>query len=431
MKNSKKGFTLVELLVVIAILAILATVAVVGYTSFTRKAEISNDSVIAKELTTLIQATDINDPVESFDDVMNVLRANGFLIPNLNTKTEGCYFVWDKETNQILLVDGKDGYKVLFPEGYAKEPSANWYVAIADKAGYTQVVADLGSKNVNVMPTIGTTSDLADMLGTLTSGTVYVDEGLVLSNTTSFTFDNEGAVITLDIGDNTVSSPVLDEVPFLLTAGTLNVVGGDISSLGSWVDSDGRKQTSAFVAYEGAILNVKDAKITSNEGIPFYFRGADGSADNVTATAKTSTISVRTATVTIKNCNATATADRAIWVTASQGTGFTGNAEVTIDGGTYSAPTNTIGVFGGNTAKATVKILDGTFTCGDGGKLFHLYDGVSNAEVIIKGGTFGEYTFDQLKAMEEDDAIEILAGMTNGTGVSIVKNADGSFTLSK
>lgn len=41
-KNNKKGFTLVELLVVIAILAILATVSVVGYTSFTKKAKVSN-----------------------------------------------------------------------------------------------------------------------------------------------------------------------------------------------------------------------------------------------------------------------------------------------------------------------------------------------------------------------------------------------------
>lgn len=38
-KNTQKGFTLVELLVVIAILAILASVAVVGYTSFIEKAD--------------------------------------------------------------------------------------------------------------------------------------------------------------------------------------------------------------------------------------------------------------------------------------------------------------------------------------------------------------------------------------------------------
>lgn len=37
--NTRKGFTLVELLVVIAILAILATVSVVGYTAFINSAD--------------------------------------------------------------------------------------------------------------------------------------------------------------------------------------------------------------------------------------------------------------------------------------------------------------------------------------------------------------------------------------------------------
>lgn len=45
-----KGFTLVELLVVIAILAILATVSVVGYTSYIQNA---NNSVAVQELSQL------------------------------------------------------------------------------------------------------------------------------------------------------------------------------------------------------------------------------------------------------------------------------------------------------------------------------------------------------------------------------------------
>ena len=55
MRNNKmKGFTLVELLVVIAILAILATVSVVGYTSFIKSAYISNDENIAAQLNQLL-----------------------------------------------------------------------------------------------------------------------------------------------------------------------------------------------------------------------------------------------------------------------------------------------------------------------------------------------------------------------------------------
>lgn len=56
--NTKKGFTLVELLVVIAILAILATVSVVGYTSFINNAE---NSVALSEVTQIRDYVIAND----------------------------------------------------------------------------------------------------------------------------------------------------------------------------------------------------------------------------------------------------------------------------------------------------------------------------------------------------------------------------------
>ena len=54
--NTKKGFTLVELLVVIAILAILATVSVVGYTSFIERANESNAQTEAHQIQTTIES---------------------------------------------------------------------------------------------------------------------------------------------------------------------------------------------------------------------------------------------------------------------------------------------------------------------------------------------------------------------------------------
>ncbi len=57
MKNmKKKGFTLVELLVVIAIIAILATVSVVGYTAFLSKANESNAMTEAAQVEEAIKA---------------------------------------------------------------------------------------------------------------------------------------------------------------------------------------------------------------------------------------------------------------------------------------------------------------------------------------------------------------------------------------
>ena len=57
MKNTKKGFTLVELLVVIAILAILASVAVVGYTAFLKDARESKANTEAHQIETAIEAS--------------------------------------------------------------------------------------------------------------------------------------------------------------------------------------------------------------------------------------------------------------------------------------------------------------------------------------------------------------------------------------
>ena len=56
MRNTKKGFTLVELLVVIAILAILATVSVVGYTSFIDRANNSNAETELHQIQSYINA---------------------------------------------------------------------------------------------------------------------------------------------------------------------------------------------------------------------------------------------------------------------------------------------------------------------------------------------------------------------------------------
>ncbi len=54
--NTRKGFTLVELLVVIAILAILATVSVVGYTSFINGAEEQAAITEAEQIDTTVTA---------------------------------------------------------------------------------------------------------------------------------------------------------------------------------------------------------------------------------------------------------------------------------------------------------------------------------------------------------------------------------------
>ena len=122
MKNTKKGFTLVELLVVIAILAILATVAVVGYTSFTEKAEKSADQQGVAQMNTVLNAAQVSDSlvVEGNDaltaiNIFKVLVENGYndeLVAYYEKYSFG-YIVEDGKAVIVLVENGK----VAYPEG--------------------------------------------------------------------------------------------------------------------------------------------------------------------------------------------------------------------------------------------------------------------------------------------------------------------------
>lgn len=83
MRNTKKGFTLVELLVVIAILAILATVSVVGYTSFIDRANNSNAETELHQIQSYINADLMADNKWEFeleDGTKYVVVRNGNLL---------------------------------------------------------------------------------------------------------------------------------------------------------------------------------------------------------------------------------------------------------------------------------------------------------------------------------------------------------------
>ena len=74
MRSTKKGFTLVELLVVIAILAILATVSVVGYTAFIEKA---HQSVAMQEMTQIRNALVAEDITNNYFNLEDGISGEG------------------------------------------------------------------------------------------------------------------------------------------------------------------------------------------------------------------------------------------------------------------------------------------------------------------------------------------------------------------
>ena len=133
MKN-KKGFTLVELLVVIAILAILATVSIVGYTGFIKKAKESNATVELTQIRDLMIAADIDDSVVCYKGATDVTETN-FLEDTYYTKTGNKY---EKATSFATETTyyTKSGARTNLSDGLNEEEAiALWEVIKKDCEG--------------------------------------------------------------------------------------------------------------------------------------------------------------------------------------------------------------------------------------------------------------------------------------------------------
>lgn len=89
-KFKKKAFTLVELLVAIAIVAVISTVSVVGYTSFIKKADISNDETLVRQLNSFLDAYRVSNgnlevtPENAREVILSVMEKGKVaeLVPN-------------------------------------------------------------------------------------------------------------------------------------------------------------------------------------------------------------------------------------------------------------------------------------------------------------------------------------------------------------
>ena len=112
-RSNKKGFTIVELVIVIAIIAILAAVLIPTFASLIQKANESNDIQAAKNMNTFLAAANVTGDVKSILDVYDLFDESGYSVENYKPLCKDRFYYYDKEYNQILYVDEK--LTVIYP----------------------------------------------------------------------------------------------------------------------------------------------------------------------------------------------------------------------------------------------------------------------------------------------------------------------------
>lgn len=115
--NKKRGFTIIELTIVVAVIAILSAVLIPTFAAIIKKSRESADQQAVRSMNTALAAETITDDLNIFD-VFEVLEDNGMDGQNYKSLAKDKAFFYDAELKRILYVDTATDTAV-YPEEYA------------------------------------------------------------------------------------------------------------------------------------------------------------------------------------------------------------------------------------------------------------------------------------------------------------------------
>jgi prepilin-type N-terminal cleavage/methylation domain-containing protein len=111
-KIVSKGFTLVELIVVIAIVAILSAVSIVGFTRFIDNARMSNDNQVAQQMSSVLSAHFAANPLEEelnlADEIRSIIDQNHGKPFDFTPTSKDAGFFYIQATSRIQVYKYED-----------------------------------------------------------------------------------------------------------------------------------------------------------------------------------------------------------------------------------------------------------------------------------------------------------------------------------
>lgn len=129
-KNCKKGFTIVELIIVIAVIAILAAVLIPTFSNLIKRANVANDTALVRNLNTAL-AADGAKQHDTMREALAAANAFGYDVSKINAKADGNEILWDSYNDCFVYKD--DSGINYIPDsqikGKAGEGAQLWHIA--------------------------------------------------------------------------------------------------------------------------------------------------------------------------------------------------------------------------------------------------------------------------------------------------------------
>lgn len=302
-KANKKGFTIVELVIVIAVVAILAAVLIPTFVSVVNKANVSNDTALVKNINITLAAEEITDgKPATMHDALVMAERGGFDVSKLTPRSSGD-IVWDSATNRFALVD-KDGKKVFSENDKDIPQNASVWKIVKDlngAKGNTKYSSYLAGDNATGEVEVSTGFDAGKNMGlsTVTYNTTNEQNVVIRTN---------GGKLVVDAANSHVEHYyIANEVDVQAVSGSTYVEYGVV---GKMTVAAGKKVAVKPAAVVGEIDNksTNNDNIT-NEGFVAKMPDATGTETNVSVStyeqlqglALASTVGVTLNTISITN----------------------------------------------------------------------------------------------------------------------------------
>lgn len=289
MKASKKrGFTIIELVIVIAVIAILAAVLIPTFANIIQKANVANDVALARNMNTILIADEAtNGRSTDMYDVLIALEQGGFKLENLNPRADGNVFAWDKANNQIVYLE-KGSTKPIFQAKEIGNNKGDLYITtrkaevFADYPGYSyyfasdisgNITLDEGScldtgefalngnvsvvtdKDVEIHGTINGTITVNSASGKITNYSVV--ENVVIEKTASTSYHERGHVGAMEIKDSLTGKVVLENDAYVKKLiNNKPSASGTVESTGYVGAVEGSDKTSVTATQSGYVLEI-------------------------------------------------------------------------------------------------------------------------------------------------------------------------------
>ena len=258
----KKGFTIVELVIVIAVIAVLAAVLIPTFSSLIQKANLSSDQVAVRNMNNALAMDEAeNGKPDDVEEAKKILKEAGYNADSYVALKSNNLFYWDSSENKVIIYSQEE-QKVTYPVELANKyadytegkTSMDWYI-LNDKTYERKTISDLGS-------------DLSEAITNSTGyQTIVLTEDIELKLTSeedAFPV-NEDKAVSIDLNGHSLT--LEGDFAYTVAEGTMRIMNGTISG----------KRTESYIGVIGidsqASLTLENISCSLEKGSVLYPSG--------------------------------------------------------------------------------------------------------------------------------------------------------------